>query len=176
MNDDALDMAQSELRSLVTKAARGAGARGLMVIPRVLSRGTSPQAQRAHFVFKQFAQGFDQFQFHEFGQAADIVVAFDRDGRAAGEGHGFNDVGIECALREEIGAFDLLRQTFEHVDEFGADEFTLHLGVTDALEAVEEYVARVFVDERDVVMAAEHADDLLGFIAAHEAGVDIDAR
>ena len=29
--------------------ARGAGARGLMVIPRVLSRGTSPQAQRAHF-------------------------------------------------------------------------------------------------------------------------------
>jgi 4-hydroxy-tetrahydrodipicolinate synthase len=29
--------------------ARDCGARGLMVIPRVLSRGSSPQAQRAHF-------------------------------------------------------------------------------------------------------------------------------
>ena len=42
--------AQSTARAVeLTRHARESGAAGLMIIPRVLSRGTSPAAQRAHF-------------------------------------------------------------------------------------------------------------------------------
>ena len=42
--------AQNPARAIAhARHAQEVGARGLMVIPRVLSRGTSPAAQRAHF-------------------------------------------------------------------------------------------------------------------------------
>jgi hypothetical protein len=36
-------------------------------------------AQFADFVLEQFAQRLDQLHVHAFGQAADVVVALDRD-------------------------------------------------------------------------------------------------
>ncbi len=59
-------------------------------------------AQRAHFVLEEFAQGLDQFHVHAFGQAADIVVALDRDARPAGEGDALDHVRIQRALREKF--------------------------------------------------------------------------
>ena len=48
-------------------------------------------------------------------------------------------------------------------------------GSVDAFERVEEAVALVGVDQRDVVVVAEEGDDLLGLALAHQAGVDEDA-
>ena len=89
-------------------------------------------AKCADFVLEQFAQRLDQLHVHPRGQAADIVVALDRDRWPAGEGHAFDHIGVERALREEIRAADFLRFFLKHVDEFAADEFALCFGVGDA--------------------------------------------
>ena len=60
--------------------------------------------QRAHLVLEQLAQGFDQFQAHLLGQAADVVVAFDRDRWPAREADAFDYVRVEGALGEEFRA------------------------------------------------------------------------
>ena len=68
-----------------------------------------------------------------------------------------------------------LRLRVEHVDKGGADDLALLLGVGDPGELAEEQFARVAVDQRDVVMAAEQAHDLLGLAQAQQAGIDEDA-
>ena len=72
------------------------------------------------------------------GQAADIVVRLDGHRRAAGEGDALDHVGIERALRQEIGAADLLGFGVEHVDEEAADGLALGFGVGDAGELAEK--------------------------------------
>ena len=89
-------------------------------------------AQRADFVLEQLAQGFDELHVHPLGQSADVVVALDRHRRSAGERDALDHVGIERALRKEIGAAHLLRLGLEHVDEGLADELALGFGVGDA--------------------------------------------
>jgi hypothetical protein len=84
-------------------------------------------------------------------------------------------VGIERALREEIGAADLLGLLVEHVDEGGADDLALLLGIRDARQAREEQFARVAVNQRDVVVAAEQAHHLLRLARAQQPVVDEDA-
>ena len=42
-------------------------------------------AQRAHFIFEEFAQRLDQFHIHAFWKPTNIVVRFDRHRRPAGE-------------------------------------------------------------------------------------------
>ena len=63
----------------------------------------------------------------------------------------------------------------EHVDEGGADGLALELGVADAGELAQEQRAGVDVDQRDVEVAAEQVDHLLGLAEAEQAGVDEDA-
>ncbi len=132
-------------------------------------------AELAHLVLEQFAQGLDQLHVHALGQAADIVVALDRHRRAAGEADALDDVGIERALREEVGAADLFRFGLEHVDELGADELALGFRIADPVEPAEEVGARVHVHQRDVVAVAEQAHDLLGLAQPHQPMVDEDA-
>ena len=42
-------------------------------------------AEGAHLVLEEFAQRLDELHVHALGQAADIVMRFDRHRRAAGE-------------------------------------------------------------------------------------------
>ena len=121
-------------------------------------------AERAHLVLEQFAQRLDQLQVHALGQAADVVVRLDGDRRPAGERHALDDVGIERALRQELGAADLAGLGLEHVDEQAADGLALVFGIARRLERTEGSVARVDVDERDVVVLAEQRDDLVGLV------------
>ena len=132
-------------------------------------------AQFAHLVLEQLAQGLDQPQFHARRQAADIVMRFDRDRRTAERAHRLDHVGVEGSLRQELDIADLLRLFVEDVDERGADRFALFFGVGDAGELFEEQVARVAMDQRDVVMAAEQVDDLLSLARPQQAGIDEDA-
>ena len=132
-------------------------------------------AERADLVLEQFAQRLDELHVHALRQAADIVVRLDGDRRAAGEADALDDVGIERALREELGAADLLRLVLEGLDEQPADGLALGLGVGLALERREELPSRINVDERDVVVVAEHRHDLVGLVEPHQAVVDEDA-
>ena len=85
----------------------------------------------------------DELHVHALGQAADIVVRFDRHRRAAGERHAFDHVGVERALGEEIGAAKLFGFLLEDFDEKPADRLALFLGVGFAFERVDEPVLRV---------------------------------
>ncbi len=103
------------------------------------------------------------------------MVALDRDARPSGEADALDDVGIERALREEIGAADLLGLGLEQIDEGAADELALLFGIGLARETAEEHLLRVHMDQWNVVMVAEQRDDLLGLVHPHQPVVDEDA-
>ena len=131
--------------------------------------------QFAHFILEELTQWLDQVHIHAFGQSANIMVALDRDAWPAGEADTFDHIGVERALREEIGAADLFGLGFEQVNKSAADEFALFLRISDTRQPGKEGLLRIDRDQRDVVMVAEQGDDLLGLIQAHQAMIDIDA-
>src|SRR3546814_5942650 len=88
-----------------------------------------------------------------------MVVALCRHAWPAGEGHAFDHVGIEGALREEVGAADLFRFFLEHIDEFAADELALRLGIGDAGKARHEAVLGIDHHQRDMIMFAEQRSE-----------------
>ena len=84
-------------------------------------------------------------------------------------------VGVERPLCQKLDVAELLRLLIEHVDKGGADPLALFFGVGDPGEPLQEQIAGVAMDQRDVVMPAEQVDDLFGFAGAQQAGVDKDA-
>ena len=124
-------------------------------------------AERAHLVLEQLAQGLDQLHVHALGQAADIVVRLDGDRRPAGERHALDHVGIECALRQESGrlpavACELFCFCFKDIDEELANRLALLLRIGDAGERGQKFLRRINVNERNIVVAPEQRDHLLG--------------
>ena len=109
-------------------------------------------AQSADLVLEQFAQGLDQFQLHIVGQAADIVVALDDVGLAAGRGDALDHVGIEGALGQEFGALDLGGLAVEHLDEQAADGLALGLRVRNPGQFAQEFLRCINMHQRDVVV------------------------
>ena len=100
--------------------AREVGAAGLMVIPRVLSRGTSPAAQRAHFSAILTAGGdlpavIYNSPYYGFETKADLFFALRRKHK--------NLVGFK-----EFGGSDSLSYAAEHITSGDAD-LTLMVGV-----------------------------------------------
>lgn len=100
--------------------AKRVGAAGLMVIPRVLSRGTSPAAQAAHFS-RVLKAGQDlpaviyNSPYYGFETKADLFFQLRRD-------HS-NLVGFK-----EFGGADSLSYAAEHITS-GDDDLTLMVGV-----------------------------------------------
>ena len=80
---------------------------------------------------------------------------------------------MPCA--RNCGAAELLGLLVEHVDEHGADGLALGFGIALAGERLQEALAGVDVHERNVEVAAEQRDDLLGLVEAQQAVVDEDA-
>ena len=78
-------------------------------------------------------------------------------------------------MRQELDIADLVRLFVEDVDEGGADRLALFFRVSNSAELFEEKPARIAMDQRDVVMAAEEADDLLRLARPQQAGIDKDA-
>jgi len=100
--------------------AREVGAAGLMVIPRVLSRGSSPAAQRAHFADILNAGGdlpavIYNSPYYGFETKADLFFDLRRDHR--------NLVGFK-----EFGGADSLSYAAEHITS-GDPDLTLMVGV-----------------------------------------------
>ena len=65
------------------------------------------EADFAHFIFEQLAQGFDELEFHVLGEVADVVVGFDHVGAAGFGGGGFEHVRVDGALGEPVDVGEL---------------------------------------------------------------------
>ena len=79
---------------------------------------------------------------------------------------------MPCARNSAV---DLGRVLLEDVDEEATDGLALFLGVGDAVELAQKELALVGVDQRDVVVVAEHGHDLLGLAQPQKAVVHEDA-
>ena len=128
------------------------------------------QPEPSHLVLEELAERLDEPELHHLGEAADVVVALDRHRRPAGEADTLDHVRVQRALRQVVGAADLLCLGLEHIDELGADEFALLLGVRDSLERPEELLAGI--DYRGV-HETEYLPYAVGLPLPHQAGVDI---
>jgi len=126
----------------------------------------------ADFVFKEHLEGFDEFELHVLGQAADVVMGLDHLG---GLGAGLDDVGIDGALAEKLDAFELSGFFFEYSDEFAADDHALFLGIGYAGELIEEAVDRVHIDEVCAELLTEYVYNLFRFALAEQAVVYVNA-
>ncbi len=87
----------------------------------------------------------------------------------------FDHIGVQRPLGEKFDVAELVRLLVEHVDKAGADPLALFFGVGDAGEPGQKQVAGVAMNERNVVVAAEQLDHLLGLAGAQQSGVDEDA-
>ena len=88
---------------------------------------------------------------------------------------GLDHVRVEGALDEVGDPPEPLRLLLEDADELLADALPLLLGVLDALEAGEEALDGVDMDERNLEVALEGLDHLRGLVLAEQAVVDEDA-
>ncbi len=134
-----------------------------------------------HLVLKEVLERLDQFELHVRGQAADVVVALD-GGRRSAHRLRLDDVGIERALHQELGAAhghiagdDLGRLVVEHGDEFRADDLALLLRLGDARQLVEEAPGRVHGDDVESKLLAQRPLDFLELVLAQHAVVDENA-
>ncbi len=116
------------------EAADGEAGAGEGVPPDDFFGQAELQAELADFVFEQVAQRLDEVEAEFGGEAADVVVQLDRGGGAVLSGAAFDDVGVERALGEEFGVFDLRRFVGEAIDERVADDAAFFLRVGDAGE------------------------------------------
>ncbi len=113
--------AQNTVRAAaISRHARRAGASGLMVIPRVLSRGVSAPAQRSHFAsVLQAAEGLPSVIYNSpyYGFETRAELFFDLQNEFP------NLVGFK-----EFGGADSLTYAAEHITS-GRDDLTLMVGV-----------------------------------------------
>jgi len=135
-------------------------------------------ADAADFVFEEVAQGLDELELHEFGQAADVVMALDGLARAA-DAAGLDDVGIERALDQPVDSTGFLGDArgfvVENGDELRADALALDLGVGDAGQLFEEAGAGVHGHDIEAQLVAQVLLHALKFVFAQDAVIDEDA-
>ncbi|MNS62223.1 hypothetical protein D3C72_952770 [compost metagenome] len=137
-----------------------------------LRRQSKRHAQFADFVLEQFAQGFQQLQVQRVRQAAHVVVRLDRRGLARLGAGGFDDVGVDRALGQPLGALLLAGLFLEHFDEFAADDLALGFGVGDAGQLAHELRGGIDVNDLHAHVFGEGLHDLLAFVQAQQAVVD----
>ena len=151
-------------------ADREAGTRERLAPDEAL-RKAQLDPDRAHLVLEQLAKRLDQLEVVTLGKPAHVVVRLDLGGAVAGAAAGLDHVRVERALDEELGALESRRLLLEHPDELLADDAPLGLRVDHALEAGEEPLGGVDMDQWDVEMVAERRRDLLALVLPHEAVV-----
>ncbi len=133
-------------------------------------------AQRAHFVFKERSQRFDQFEIHVFGKSADVVMRLDLVPGFAPRRLRLDHVGIQRPLHEKFHAGNLGRFFFEQPDEFVPDDHALALGILNAGQFAEKPFARVHRHDVEMQHVAKRREHLRGFVLAKQSVVHEDAR
>ena len=106
------------------------------------------------------------------GQSADIVVALDnrRVAHAA-----LDNIGIYCALNEEIHPAEPLALVFKNADKLLADNFSLLLRLGHACELGEETLLGVDSDELHIKALAEDVLDLVALVLSEQTVVNENA-
>ncbi|MDT4821147.1 hypothetical protein FQZ97_543100 [compost metagenome] len=137
-----------------------------------LRRQAQGHAEFADFVLEQFTQRLQQLQVERVGQAAHVVVRLDGGGLAGLGACGFDDVGVNGALGQPLGALLLAGLVLEHFDEFTADDLALGFRIGHAGELAHELGGRVDVDDLHAHVLGEGLHNLLAFIQAQQAVVD----
>ena len=181
--------AQSTARAVdLARHAREIGAAGLMVIPRVLSRGTSPAAQRAHFaavlraggdlpaviynspyygfetradLFFDLADEFDNLEgFKEFGGAASLGYA------AEHITSGRNDLHLVVGVDTQV---------VHGIVRCGASGVITGIGnvFPDAVLRLIELCRAARDGEDDAMRQAGELDDALAVLARFDEGPDL---
>ena len=177
VDEDGIRLAQDgELlgRDLTGAADRKTGA-GKGMAPDEAVGQAQLAAERAHLVLEQRAQRLDQRQPHRFGKAAHIVMRLDRDRGPARDADRFDHIGVERALGQKPCAPRRGGVFLEDVDEQPPDRLALDLGVGHAGQRAQKKRAFIGMDQRDVVVVAEHGHDLLRLALAQKTVVDKDA-
>ncbi len=126
----------------------------------------------AHFVLEQFAQRFDQVEFHVLRQAADIVMRFNQMRLAGGGAGGFDNIRINRALGQPPGIVELSRLFFEDFDKQIADGLALILGIGLALEFCQKSVFGVDTKHAHAHMLGELLHHLVALAITQQTGVD----
>ena len=156
---------------LAQDAHTQAGTREGMAVDHAVGQ-TQRHAQLAHFVFEQFAQGFEQLEIKRVGQATHVMVRLDGDG-LAGLGAGrFDDVGINGALSEPACVLELGGLGLEDLDELAADDLAFGFGIGHAGKLAHELNASVDMDDAHAHVLGKRFHDLLAFVQAQQAVVD----
>src|SRR5262249_47834202 len=151
-------------RALADDPDRQAGA-GERVAPDHRLRQPELFPHSPHLVLEQRPERLDELHRHVLGEPADVVMRLDLRGDALGAA-GLDHVRVERPLAEGPGLPQLLGFLLEHTDELLADDSSLLLRLGDAVEAYEEAVDGVDVDERHVEVALEGLDHLGGLVLA----------
>src|SRR6266851_991316 len=142
-----------------------------------LLRHAELDADRAHLVLEQIAEGLDELESQAGRQPADVVVGLDLHGsRRHIGGGGLDHIGIKRPLREEVDVPEALGLGFENRDELPADDPSLFFGVDDSAQRVEESRCGVDVLDVHIEVAVHHGQHPLGLLFAQEAVVDEHAR
>ena len=140
-----------------------------------LARQAECHAQLPHLVLEQLAQRLEQAQAQRLRQATDIVVALDGGRLLALGAARFDDVGVDGALRQPLGAYTLSSLVLEHLNELAADDLALGLRVGHTSQVAHELLAGVDVDDAGMQLALEHGHHLLGLVQPQQPVVDEDA-
>ena len=129
-------------------------------------------AQFTDFIFEEFAERFDEGEFHILRKPPYIVMGFDG---GSGSRAGFHDVRIEGALDEEFHVFQLVCFFLEGVDEFSADGLSLLFRFGDAFQEGHEMLGCIDVHQLHVEFVGESIYYLFCFAETEEAVVYEDA-
>src|SRR4051812_32720899 len=88
---------------------------------------------------------------------------------------GFDDIGVEGALREKAGTFNIFGFAFKRLDELAADDFPFLLRVGDAFQFAQELFTGGARAEVNFEMIAEGGLDEVALVFSEQAVVYEDA-
>ena len=145
----ALRKISQRLRRHFAEDAHGQAGAGERLAQDNFLRQAEFEPELAHFVLEQAFQRLDELELHFLRQAADVVMALDERGGIAGDGHGFDHVGIKRALREKFRLAGALGRRLKNFDERPADDFAFAFRVGHAFEPFQKQFRGVLVLQFD---------------------------
>src|SRR5581483_2830749 len=130
------------------------------------------QAQLANLVLEQTLERLNQFEPHFFWQSPNVMMALDHGRRVAGDGHGFDYVGIQGALRQKSGLAGAFGGCLEYFNEGGANDFAFAFRLGHTFEAPQEQARGLLVLKLHAKVAPKDLPHDRGFPAAQQAIID----
>src|SRR5439155_6707154 len=130
-------------------------------------------ADAADLILEEAPERLDDFERHDLGKAADVVMRLDASARLRVPRSRLDDVRVDRALHKEVHVPHPLGLLLEAAHELFANKRPLPLRLRDVLQLLEKPIGRVEMDEPQP--RAERRDDLLRLICTQQTGVDEDA-